>query len=130
MNVTYTGRHIALTAAQTEKLHAEFGASFNNVSKLLDSPKGEASAHVRVSQERYLHHVEITVGYHGHDLIGEASGSDLFTAVHEAVARLEKQAIRTKDKWRESKREPLKDTDGSAGPDVGTGLGEIKKRAS
>ena len=107
MKVTYTGRQVDLSPAQSGKLTAEF----DKVGKLLDNWKGEAEAHVVLSHARHLNNVEITVAYHNHELIGEGSDSDLFGAIHAAVGKLEKQALRVRGKWRDSKRIPRKETD-------------------
>jgi putative sigma-54 modulation protein len=109
MKVTYTGRQVDLSPAQSEKLMAEF----DKVGKLLDNGKGEAGAHVVLSHERHLNNVEITVPYHNHELVGEGSDPDLFCAIHAAVGKLEKQAVRVREKWRDSKRTPRKETDAS-----------------
>jgi putative sigma-54 modulation protein len=112
MKVTYTGRQVDLSPAQSGKLTAEF----DKVGKLLDNWKGEAEAHVVLSHARHLNNVEITVAYHNHELIGEGSDSDLFGAIHAAVGKLEKQALRVRGKWRDSKRIPRKETDASSEP--------------
>ncbi len=112
MKVTYTGRQVDLKPAQSQKLNAEF----EKVGKLLDSDRGEAEAHVILTYERYLHNVEITVPYHNHDLIGQGSDADLFTAIHAAVDKLEKQAIRVREKWREGKRVPRKEPTAAGEP--------------
>jgi putative sigma-54 modulation protein len=109
MKVTWTGRHMDLSPAQSQKLLAEF----EKVSKLLDNGKGEAEAHVVLSHERHLNNVEITVPYHDHELIGEGSDPDLFSAIHAAVGKLEKQAVKVREKWRDGKRVPRKETDGA-----------------
>jgi putative sigma-54 modulation protein len=115
MKVTYTGRQVDLSPAQSQKLTAEF----EKVGKLLDNGKGEAGAHVVLSHERHLNNVEITVAYHNHELVGEGSDSDLFSAIHAAVGKLEKQAVRVREKWRDSKRIPRKETDASTEADEG-----------
>lgn len=107
MRVTYTGRQMDLSPAQSQKLTAEF----DKVGKLLDNGKGEAEAHVVLSHERHLNNVEITVPYHNHELVGQGADSDLFTAIHEAVGKLEKQALKVREKWRDGKRVPRKETD-------------------
>jgi len=106
MKVTYTGRQVDLSSKQTEKLTAEF----EKVGKMLDNGMGEAEAHVVLSHERHLNNVEITVPYHHHELIGNGSVPDLFTAIHAAVGKLEIQAVRVREKWREGKRVPRKET--------------------
>lgn len=98
-----------LSPAQSEKLTAEFA----KVGKLLDNGRSESQAHVVLSHERHQNNVEITVPYHNHELVGEGSDPDLFSAIHSAVDKLEKQAIRVRGKWRDSKRIPRKETDGS-----------------
>jgi putative sigma-54 modulation protein len=110
MKVTYTGRQMDLSPAQSQKLKAEF----EKVGRMLDNGRGEADAHVVLSHERYLNNVEITVPYHNHELVGEGSDPDLFCAIHAAVGKLEKQAVRVREKWRDSKRVPRKETDAAA----------------
>lgn len=105
MKVTYTGRQVDLTPAQSHKLDA----AFDKVGKLLDNGRGEAEAHVTLSSERYLNNVEITVPYHNHELIGLGSDPDLVSAIHAAVDKLEKQVIRVREKWRDGKRVPRKE---------------------
>jgi ribosomal subunit interface protein len=94
-----------LSPAQSEKLTAEF----TKVGKLLDNGRGEAEAHVILSHERHQNNVEITVPYHNHELIGNGSDPDLFGAIHAAVGKLEAQAIRVREKWRDGKRLPRKE---------------------
>jgi ribosomal subunit interface protein len=118
MKVTYTGRQVDLSPAQTGKLTAQF----DKVGKLLDNRLGEAEARVVLSHERHLNNVEITVPYHNHELVGEGSDSDLFSAIHAAVGKLEQQAVRVREKWRDSKRTSRKETDASSeGRETGEG---------
>ena len=95
-----------LSTEQTKKLEREF----EKTGKLLDNGKGELGLHVVLAQERHLHHAEVTSHYHHHDLVGKASDTDLFTAIHQAAGKLEAQAIRLKGKWRDGKRGPKTDT--------------------
>lgn len=108
MKITWTGRQVELSPAQTEKLTAQF----DTVGKLLDNGGGPADAHVVLSIERHIHSAEITVPYLHHELVGQASDADLFVAIHAAVEKLEKQALRVKAKWRDGKRVPRKETAG------------------
>jgi putative sigma-54 modulation protein len=103
MRITYTGRKIELAPAQFKKIEAQFA----KVGKLLDG-KEEREAHVVLSLERHLHQAEVTVNYHNHELVGIGSNTDLFNAIHSAADRLEKQAIKVRAKWRDSKRAPRK----------------------
>ena len=76
-----------LSPAQADNLQLEF----DKVARLLDTPKGEAQAHVILSHERHLNHAEVTVSYHHHEMVGQAAEVDLFAAIHAAVAKLEAQ---------------------------------------
>jgi putative sigma-54 modulation protein len=103
MKITYTGRQVELKPAQFKKLEAQFA----KIGKLLDG-KREGDAHVILSLERHLHHAEVTVNYYNHALVGIGSDVDLFTAIHSAAEKLEKQLLKTQSKWRDSKRAPRK----------------------
>jgi len=91
-----------LSTAQARNLQLEF----EKVGKLLDSGKGEAHAHVVLSHERHLNHAEVTVPFHNHELVGQAAEVELFAAIHAAVGKLEAQAIRVKEKYRDGQRGP------------------------
>jgi len=104
MKITYTGRQVELLPAQLKKLEARF----SKIGKLLDG-KRECEAHVILSLERHLHQAEATVNYFNHQLVGLGSSSDLFTAIHSAAEKLEKQAVKARTKWRDTKRTPRKE---------------------
>jgi putative sigma-54 modulation protein len=103
MKITYTGRQVELAPAQLKKLEAQFA----KIGKLLDG-RGECEAHVILSLERHLHNAEATINYYGHQLAGLGSSSDLFNAIHAAAQKLEKQAVKARSKWRDTKRTPRK----------------------
>jgi putative sigma-54 modulation protein len=105
MKITYTGRQVELAPAQLKKLQAQF----SKIGKLLDG-KREHEAHVILSVERHLQKAEVTVNYHHHQLVGVGSNGDLFNAIHAAAEKLEKQILKTRAKWRDSKRSPRKET--------------------
>jgi putative sigma-54 modulation protein len=99
MKITYTGRHEEIPAKQRAKLEAKL----QKLSKMLDR-KGEREAHVILSQERFSHKVEITVNAWDHAMVGAGSSSDMVTAAHEALERLEKQILKVRGKFRDSLR--------------------------
>jgi putative sigma-54 modulation protein len=101
MKIKYTGRQVELAPAQAKKLEGRF----SKIGKLLDGRR-ECEAHVILSMERHLHRAEATVHYYNHQLVGLGASNDLFTAIHEAAEKLEKQALRTREKWRDNKRAP------------------------
>jgi len=103
MKITYTGRQVELAPAQARNLEAHF----TKIGKMLDGRR-ECEAHVILSLERRVHSAEATINYFGHQLVGLGSSNDLFTAVHSAVEKLEKQAVKARTKWRDTKRTPHK----------------------
>jgi len=106
MKITYTGRQVELKPAQLKKLQAQF----SKIGKLLDG-KREHEAHVVLSVERHLQKAEVTVNYFHHQLVGIGSNGDLFNAIHAAAEKLEKQVLKTRTKWRDSKRSPRKEAE-------------------
>ena len=105
MKITFTGRQVELKPAEQKKL----ATRFSKIGKLLDGRR-ECEAHVILSLERHLHHAEATINYYGHQLVGIGSSNDLFTAIHAAAEKLEKQALKARTKWRDTKRTPRKGT--------------------
>jgi putative sigma-54 modulation protein len=103
MKITYTGRQVELAPAQLKKLEARFG----KIGLLLDG-KRECEVHVILSLERHLNRAEATIHYFNHQLAGLGSSADLFTAIHSAAEKLEKQAVKARTKWRDTKRTPHK----------------------
>ena len=103
MKITYTGRQVELAPAQLKKLEAQFAKT----GKLLDG-KGDCEIRVVLSLQRHLQRAEATLNYSGHELVGLAAESDLFTAIHAAAQKLEKQALKARAKWRDGKRKSHK----------------------
>jgi len=105
MKITYTGRQVELAPAQLKKLEARFV----KIGKLLDG-REERDAHIVLSLLSKIHKAEATINYYGQKLIGVGSSDDLFTAIHEAAAKLEKQSLKARTKFRDAKRTPHKAT--------------------
>ena len=103
MKITYTGRQVELVPAQLRKLEARFA----KIGKLLDG-REERDAHVVLSLERKTHKAEATIHYYNHQLVGLGANTDLFTAIHLATEKLEKQCVKARTKWRDAKRVPRK----------------------
>jgi ribosome hibernation promoting factor len=103
MKITYTGRQVELAPAQQKKLEARFA----KIGKLLDGRR-EVETHVILSLERHLHCAEATINYYNHQMVGVGSSSDLFNAIASAAEKLEKQAVKARTKWRDTKRTPRK----------------------
>jgi len=107
MKIIYTGKFEAIPERQRSKLEAKL----QKLSKVLER-RGEKEAHIVLTQERFLHKVEVTVNAWDHALVGMASDGDIAVAAHEAVDRLEKQLLKLRERWRDTKRVRDKEADG------------------
>ena len=111
MKITYTGKE-ALTPAENGKIEAKFA----KLAKLLDAPGGEREAHVIQAEQRHLKRAEITIQYHDHRLFGEESAADAFTAISTTIDKMEKQILKLREKWRDTKRGPKEELQAEAAP--------------
>jgi putative sigma-54 modulation protein len=108
MNFSYTGKSEAIPARQRAKLEAKL----QKLSKMLER-RGEKEAHIVLTQERFLHKVEITVHAWDHALVGIATDADLSVAAHMAFDKLEKQVLKLGARWRATRRGRDKEADGA-----------------
>jgi putative sigma-54 modulation protein len=99
MQVEYTGRQTAITP--TLRRLAEEG--LDRVSKVVG--RG-ASAHVILTEEKYRQTAEVTVQTKFQTIVGLCQSSVMETALRDALAKAEIQAIKHKDKFRARTREP------------------------
>lgn len=100
MKITFTGKQDKLTTSQERKLAMAFG----RLSKQLER-KGEKGVYVAFNDQRHLKIAELRLNYYGHPLVASGSGPDQFTAMMDAVEKVEKQVLKNRAKWRETKRE-------------------------
>lgn len=100
--MTYTGVHGELSKKTQEKLDKKF----QKLAKLLDGKdgRGEQKAHVIVKQQRNQIKAEITLRFHDHQFFGAGAASDLSAALLAAVAKVEAQAVKHRDRFREKTR--------------------------
>ncbi len=118
MKVIIKGNLEQLVPAQRKKLDRKLA----KLGKLIDG-REEREAHLIVVSERQNHRAEITVNFHDHPLVSEASSPDLLTALTLAADKLEKQVQKLRTKWRDTKRVPLREKsavveEGEAGAEV------------
>ena len=99
MQVEYTGRQTAITPSLRRL--AEEG--LDRVSKVVGQA---ASAHVILTEEKYRQTAEVTVQTKFQTLVGLCESSVMETALRDALAKAELQAIKHKDKFRARTREP------------------------
>jgi putative sigma-54 modulation protein len=107
MKINYTGKSEEIPLRQRIKLEARL----QKLSKVLEQ-RGEKEAHVVLTQQRFLHKVEITMNAWDHALVGIATNGDVAVAAHEAFDRLEKQLLKMRARWRDTKRVRDKEADG------------------
>ncbi|MGJ5813807.1 ribosome hibernation promotion factor [Paludibaculum fermentans] len=105
MKITFTGKQDKLNPSQERKL----AVAFSRLSKLLER-RGEKEAQVILSVQRHLQHAEVRVNFYDHTLVGAGAATDQFTATMEAVDKVEKQALKNREKWRDTKRDGTKRT--------------------
>jgi len=100
MKLTFTGKQTPLTPAQQRKLDARV----ERLSKLLDRRGDDKTCHAVLTTVRHLQKAEVTANFYDRQLVGVGSNSDQLLALLEALDNLEKQALRQRAKWRDSKR--------------------------
>jgi putative sigma-54 modulation protein len=108
MKISYTGKLEGIPVKQRAKLNAKL----QKLSKMIER-RGEKEAHIVVTQERFLHKVEITVNAMDRALVGIATDADLSVAAHSAFDKLEKQIVNLRARWRDTKRVRDKEADGA-----------------
>jgi ribosome-associated translation inhibitor RaiA len=100
MRITFTGKQEKLAPTQERKL----ATAFARLSKLIERG-GEKAALVALSSQRHLQMAEVRLNFYDQTMIGKGKGVDQFTALMEAVENVERQALKSREKWRDSKRE-------------------------
>ncbi len=111
MKISYTGRHEAFPP----RALAKFEGKLQKLSKMIDR-RGEKEAHIILARDRFLHKVEITMNAWDHAMVGMGSDTDLEIAANDALDKLEKQILKLRNKWRDTKRH--KDKEAEAAPAV------------
>lgn len=99
MQVEYTGRQTAITPSLRRL--AEEG--LDRVSRVVGRT---CSAHVILTEEKYRHTAEVTVQTKFQTIVGLCESQAMETALRDALAKAELQAIKHKDKFRTRTREP------------------------
>jgi putative sigma-54 modulation protein len=108
MKISYTGKTEAIAPKQRTKLEAKL----QKLSKPIER-RGEKEAHVVLTQQRFLHKVEITLNAMGHALVGIGTDADVSVAAYQACEKLEKQVLKMGARWRDTKRVRDKEADGA-----------------
>jgi putative sigma-54 modulation protein len=92
MNVEYTGRQTQITV----KLKAQAEAGLARIAKVVDR---SAAAHVILTEDKYRKIAEVTVRCRNGELVATCESTEMETALHDALQKVEQQAIKNKDRF-------------------------------
>jgi putative sigma-54 modulation protein len=98
MDFEFTGRHIEITPAVERMVRKELG----KLDRVLDS--APIRAHVIVSAEKHRKRTEIVVHWRDNVFTAVGENTDVARSVSAAAARVEKQALKLKEKFHAKKR--------------------------
>jgi putative sigma-54 modulation protein len=116
MIVEYTGRQFIVT----EKYRVQAEAGLDRIAKLVGRA---ASAHVILTVDKYRRIAEVTVKDGARDWVAVCESGEMMTALRDALAKIEQQAIRHRQKTTAKVRHPrvpgVRTAGDGAGPMVG-----------
>jgi putative sigma-54 modulation protein len=92
MRFEYTGRHIEVTPA----IRAHIEEHFERISHLFG--KEDNHAHVIIEVQGSENRAEVVVKWRNHVLTATTTLSDMYLALSQTIDKIEKQALRTKNK--------------------------------
>ena len=99
MEVEYTGRHTTVTA----KLKAQAEAGLARIAKVVDKA---ANAHVILTEDKYRQIAEVAVHSRSGELVATCEGKEMEQALHDALQKVEHQAIKGKERFDTVTRHP------------------------
>jgi len=100
VEITITGRHVAVTDALSEYIN-------DKVEHMLHRFGREIGVTATVGIEGESHVVEMMASAgHKHDFMAEARGDNVYAVVDETVDRLDRQLIKFKEKRQDRRRRP------------------------
>jgi len=101
MIIEYTGRQFAITDKYREQAEAGLAA----IARIVNG--GEATtAKVVLAVDKYRKVAEVTVASRGQSMVARCEATDMTTALRDALAKIEQQAVRQKQKTTTTKRHP------------------------
>jgi len=101
MVVEYTGRQFVITQKYREQAEAGLSA----IGKIVNG--GEATtAKVVLAVDKYRKIAEVTVTHRAQSMVARCEADEMTTALRDALAKIEQQAVRQKQKVTTTKRHP------------------------
>ena len=102
MDVEYTGRQTTIT----KKLKSQAEEGVEAIAKIVGN---SGSVHVILSTDKYRQIAEVTVKTKHQKMVARCEGTEMIVALHDALAKIEQQAIRHKKRYGTIKRHPKSD---------------------
>ena len=102
MEIEYTGRQTAVTP----KLKEQARVSLEQIAKLVER---SATAHVILTVDKYRQIAEVTLTTRDHSLVASCEATEMSVALHDALAKVEQQAVRLRQKHTTIRRHPKED---------------------
>jgi len=92
MNIEYTGRHTVVTAELKQQAETALAAIVLVTNRC-------TNAHIILSEDKYRQIAEVSLQCRGDVLVATAESTVMETALREALAKVEQQAIRNKERF-------------------------------
>ena len=102
MNVEYTGRQTTVTP----KLKQQAADGIERIAKVAGKT---SSAHVILSVDKYRQIAEVTITAKTHEFVATSESAEMSAALHDALAKVEQQAVRHNQKKATVRRHPKVD---------------------
>jgi putative sigma-54 modulation protein len=99
MIIEYTGRQFAVT----EKYKVQAEAGLERIARVVDTA---SSAHVILTVDKYRKIAEVTVKNGVPDMVANCESAEMMTSLRDALAKIEQQAIRRRQKTTATMRHP------------------------
>lgn len=91
MHLEFTGRHFVVTP----KLKAQ---ATSYLERIVPIAHGATRAHFIFTEDKYRRIAEVELYTPAGDLVAKCEGTDMEQALHDALRRIEQQAVRLKDR--------------------------------
>ncbi len=91
MKLTVTGRKVKITQGIEDHLNKKLEKALANINDAAD-------VHIALAVEKHRHFAEITIKTKGFSVHSESETEDLYTAMDQAVDKIEKQLRKHKDR--------------------------------
>ncbi len=107
MHIEFVGRHFEVTA----KLRAQANEYLERIVLIVSNA---VSARIILEEDRYRKIVEVELMIPGGDLVAKCEGKEMEQSLHDALRRIEQQAVRSnqRDQTIRDHPKPLPDEDG------------------